>query len=372
MAGCDNTTETIAGTPTEPPAPTVVATPPESPSPEPTPDSSPLATPAASTSTPDGESVVAFAPEHGALTTVQVARMLAPSVVHIAARAPTYPEEALSSTGVATGVVLDDQGHILTSNHAVELAQDITVTLIDGRRVPGTIVGTDRRTDLAVVRIEAEDLIPAMLGNTSSVQVGEEVIAIGHALGLDGAPTVTKGVVSALSRSLDVTANITIVDMIQTDASINLGNSGGPLVNARGEVIGINTAIVQAGAGIGFAINVDDAKFVLKQLISNGVVRRGFLGVTPINLTPVNTSTAGQDSPIDRGVVVARLVEGGPAAMAGMQEFDVIATIGGVEVNNTGELARFLRTHLPNETTTVVFYRDNVRMQAEVTLGERP
>ncbi len=298
--------------------------------------------------------------------------MLAPSVVHIAARAPTYPEEALSSTGVATGVVLDDQGHILTSNHAVELAQDITVTLIDGRRVPGTIVGTDRRTDLAVVRIEAEDLIPAMLGNTSSVQVGEEVIAIGHALGLDGAPTVTKGVVSALSRSLDVTANITIVDMIQTDASINLGNSGGPLVNARGEVIGINTAIVQAGAGIGFAINVDDAKFVLKQLISNGVVRRGFLGVTPINLTPVNTSTAGQDSPIDRGVVVARLVEGGPAAMAGMQEFDVIATIGGVEVNNTGELARFLRTHLPNETTTVVFYRDNVRMQAEVTLGERP
>ena len=298
--------------------------------------------------------------------------MIAPSVVHIAAQAPTYPEEALSSTGVATGVVLDEEGHILTSNHAVELAQDITVTLIDGQRIPGTIVGTDRRTDLAVVRIDAEELVPAPLGNTSSVRVGEEVIAIGHALGLDGAPTVTKGVVSALSRSLDVTANITIVDMIQTDASINLGNSGGPLVNARGEVIGINTAIVQAGAGIGFAINVDDAKFVLKQLIENGVVRRGFLGVTPINLTPANSSTAVRDASITRGVVVARLVEGGPAAMAGLQKFDVISTIGGVEVKNTGELARFLRTHLPNERTMVVFFRDNVRMQTEVTLGERP
>ncbi len=306
------------------------------------------------------------------MTTVEVVQLIAPSVVHIAAQAPNYPDEALSSTGVATGVVLDEQGHILTSAHAVEMAQDITVTLIDGRRLPGMIIGTDRRTDLAVVRIEAEDLVPASLGNTSSVRVGEEVIAVGHALGLDGAPTVTKGVVSALSRSLDVTANITIVDMIQTDASINLGNSGGPLVNATGEVIGINTAIVQAGAGIGFAINVDDAKFVLKQLIENGVVRRGFLGVTPINLTPANSSAIGRESPVARGIVVARLVEGGPAAMAGLQEFDVISTIGGVEVKNTGELARFLRTHLPNETTTVVFFRDDVRMQAEVTLGERP
>ncbi len=298
--------------------------------------------------------------------------MLAPSVVHIAAQAPIYPNEALSSTGVATGVVLDDLGHILTSNHAVEFALDITVTLIDGRRVPGMVVGTDRRTDLAVIRVEAEDLVPAKLGNTSSVQVGEDVIAIGHALGLDGAPTVTKGVISALSRSIDVTANITIVDMIQTDASINPGNSGGPLVNARGQIIGINTAIVQAGAGIGFAINVDDAKFVLLQLIDSGVVRRGFLGVTPINLTPANTTRVGEDSPITRGVVIARLVEGGPAAMAGLQEFDVIVTIGGDEVKNTGELARFLRTHLPDETTTVVFYRDNMRMEREVMLGERP
>ena len=299
-------------------------------------------------------------------------RALAPSVVHIAAQAPTYPDQALSSTGVATGVVLDDLGHILTSNHTVEFAQDITVTLSDGRRLPGTIVGTDRRTDLAVVRVEAEGLVPARLGNTASVRVGEEVIAIGHALGLDGAPTVTKGVVSALSRSLDVTVNITIVDMIQTDASINVGNSGGPLVNSRGEVIGINTAIIQAGAGIGFAVNVDDAKFVLKQLIENGVVRRGFLGVTPINLTPANAAGAGGDAPITRGVVVARVVEGGPAATAGLQEFDVIVTIGGDRVNNTGELARFLRTHLPDETTTVVFYRGDERLEADVTLGEWP
>ena len=296
--------------------------------------------------------------------------MLAPSVVHIAARAPTYPEEALSSTGVATGVVLDHQGHILTSNHAVELAQDITVTLIDGRRVPGTIVGTDRRTDLAVVRIEAEDLIPAMLGNTSSVQVGEEVIAIGHALGLDGAPTVTKGVVSALSRSLDVTANITIVDMIQTDASINLGNSGGPLVNARGEVIGINTAIVQAGAGIGFAINIDDAKVVVAQLIEIGYVDRGFLGITPVNVTAGLADR--MELSISEGVLVARVIPGTAADEAGLSEGDVIVQLGDEPISNNGELGKFLIAHPPGETVELVYFRRGTKISTEITLRQRP
>ena len=317
---------------------------------------------------------VTFSPAPSALTTVEVVKLLTPSVVHIATETITTGamNQPVPSTGMGTGVVLDEQGHILTNNHVVASAETITVTLNDGRSLVGTIVGTDPRTDLAVVRIEAEGLHPAILGEASTIQVGEEVIAIGHALGLSGGPTVTKGVVSALDRSINITVNITIIDMIQTDASINPGNSGGPLVNARGEVIGINTAIIQSGSGIGFAINVDDAKFVLQQLIENGVVRRGFLGVTPVNLTPAVANTIVPSPPIVRGVILARVLEGGPAEAGGLQEFDVIVQTGDDQVSNTGELSRFLRVHLPNETITIVFYRGDVQMETEVTLGERP
>ena len=235
-----------------------------------------------------GTQVSASEPATG-LSTVQVVKILTPSVVQILTEIPSmqdFNQPTPPGMGVGTGVILDTKGNILTNNHVIAGAQRITVTLSNGDTYPAELVGGDVTTDLAVVRIRADGLIPARLGNSSELQVGEDVIAIGHALGLPGGPTVSKGVVSALSRTLLTGPQSTMVDLIQTDASINPGNSGGPLLNTRAEVIGINTAGFQGSQGIGFAINIDDAKVIVAQLLDNGNVKRGALGISPGNLNP--------------------------------------------------------------------------------------
>ena len=221
------------------------------------------------------------------LSTVEVVKALTPSVVQIVteARAMDLFNQPVPSRGVGTGIILDEQGHILTNNHVIAGAERITVTLSNGENYPAEQVGGDAQTDVAVIRIDAPGVQAAMLGRSADLQVGQEVIAIGHALGLAGGPTVSKGVVSALGRSIDTSPNNTMVDLIQTDAAINPGNSGGPLVNTRGEIIGINTAIIQGSQGIGFAINIDDAKIVVAQLMERGYVERGFLGIAPFNIS---------------------------------------------------------------------------------------
>jgi S1-C subfamily serine protease len=231
---------------------------------------------------------VAFQPADAEeLSTVDIVKLLRPSVVHIAtnlnASIGTFNQPV--PDGVGTGVVLDEAGHILTNNHVIQDAQRIVVTLSNGQRYPATLIGRDLKTDTAVIEIAATGLTPARLGVAAELEVGEDVIAIGHALGLRGGPTVSKGVVSAVGRSLPTGFQTTIVDLIQTDASINPGNCGGPLVNTCGEVVGINTAILLEGQGIGFAINIDDARAVAEQLMSRGYVERGFTGFTPVDLT---------------------------------------------------------------------------------------
>ena len=375
-------------TPTPTATPTLAVRPtPQAASPTPTPaPPRTTVTPAEPTTTPEPDDTVAvnggtppadlvsLTQDDQALTTVEVVKILRPSVAHIATQRRAM--EGFNQTvqeGVGTGIVLDEKGHILTNNHVIEGAERIIVTLSTGDSFPAVVVGRDPRTDTAVVRIEAAGLEPAVLGNSAELEVGEDVIAIGHALGLRGGPTVSKGVVSALGRSLPTNPQTTIVDLIQTDASINPGNSGGPLVNDRAEVIGINTAIIVESQGIGFAVNIDDAKLVVAQLIEKGIVERGFLGITPVDLTPAVISQIDLALPpgVTEGILVLRAISGFPAADAGLRDGDVIVQLGSEAIVNTGEMSKFLLTHPPGETITISFFRGSEQVTIEVTLGDR-
>jgi S1-C subfamily serine protease len=319
-----------------------------------------------------GPALAAGSATQGPLSTVDVVRSLTPSVVQIATESLAMGafNEPVPSRGVGTGIILDELGNILTNNHVIAGAQSITVTLSSGGTLPAQVVGGDASTDTAVIRIDAQGLQPAKLGRSADLLVGEDVIAAGHALGLRGGPTVSKGVVSAIGRSIDVDPQTTIVDLIQTDASINPGNSGGPLANTRGEVIGINSAGIRGSQGIGFAINIDDAKLVVAQLLERGYVDRGFLGVSPVNLTP---SIANQVRvSVTEGILVARVVPDSPAANAGLQEQDVIVQLGDESIPNNGQLSKFLLAHPPGETVAVVFFRGSREITVQLTLGQRP
>jgi len=304
--------------------------------------------------------------------TVQVVKILTPSVVQIVTEflAMDMLNQPVPGRGVGTGVILDQQGHILTNNHVIDGAQSVTVTLSNGKSFPAQVVGGDATTDTAVIRIEAPGLQPAVLGLSSNLEVGQEVIAIGHALGLPGGPTVSKGVVSALDRSIQVDAQTTMVDLIQTDAAINPGNSGGPLLTNRAEVIGMNTAGFLGSQGISFAINIDDAKIVVAQLMKRGYIDRGFLGISPANLPPALGNQL--DVPVIEGLLVVQVVPDSPAAKAGLQEEDVIVELGDEPIRNTGELSKFLIAHPPGDTVTVVYFRGSEKRRTQVTLAERP
>ena len=306
------------------------------------------------------------------LSTVDVVKLLSPSIVQVTTEAVGMDafNRPVPTGGVGTGVIIDTAGHILTNNHVVEGAQVITVTLSNNERHQARLVGRDPTMDTAVIMIDADGLQPAKLGVSADLEVGEDVIAIGHALGLAGGPTVSKGVVSALGRSLPTDQQNTIVDLIQTDASINPGNSGGALVNTRAEVIGINTAIISGSQGIGFALNIDDVQTVAAQLMENGTVERGFLGITPFNLTPTIADQIGV--PVEEGIVVVRVVGGSGADAAGLEEEDVIVQLGDEDIINTGEMSKFLLEHPPGSTVDLVYYRKGTRVTTEIALGVRP
>ena len=278
---------------------------------------------------------------------------------------------ALSPSGVGTGVIIDTEGHILTIDHVLEDARSTTVTLHDGADYSAEIVGRDAATDLAVIKIDAGGLVPATLGKSSDLLVGEDVVAIGYALGFEGAPTVSKGVVSALGRTIDTDRHITMSDLIQTDASVNPGNSGGPLVNSMAEVIGINTAVIRGVQGIGFAINIDDATLVAQQLVDQGFVRRGYMGVLYDTLNSILALRLGLDADA-KGVLLRRVVPNTPAADAGLQPGDVIIEMGGQTLRNTAELSKLLMSHQSGDTLDIVVLRNSREVTVTITLGERP
>ena len=308
----------------------------------------------------------------GELSTVDVVQQLTPSVVHVLTIPPG--DDAASPTsaaiGVGTGIILQSDGYVLTNNHLIDGAESIVVTLHNGESYPAQLVGGDSNPDVAVVKIDANGLQPARPGSVKSLQVGQDVIAIGHALALPGGPTVSKGVVSALGRSVETGLQDTFVDLIQTDASINPGNSGGPLVNGRGEVVGVNTASFTGGQGLNFAINIDDAMVVSRQLIEQGFVERGYLGIAPLNLTSVIATQMGV--PVQEGIVVARVAEGSDAQSAGLRGGDVIVAIDGQPIRNTGDLSKFLLDNPPGQRISVRLYRDGMELETEATLSDMP
>ena len=275
------------------------------------------------------------------------------------------PQREQHSLG--SGVIVDKRGYILTNNHVIEKADEIEVRLSDKRKFKATVVGKDPKTDLAVIKIEATgDLPVATLGDVSKVRIAEWVMAIGNPFGLD--QTVTVGVVSAVGRS---EVGITMYeDFIQTDASINPGNSGGPLVNLSGEVIGINTAIVASGQGIGFAIPINMAREVKDRLIAQGRVVRGWLGIGIQELTDELATQFGVKP--EEGILVGNVMNDGPADKGGLKTGDIILEFNNTRITNVRQLQREVAQGPINAPATLKVLREKQTLTVTVVLGEQP
>jgi len=284
--------------------------------------------------------------------------------------------------GVGTGVIYDKSGLIMTNNHVVAGAKKLMATLPDGRSFEATLVGTDSRTDIAVVKVQATDLPVATLGDSSKVVVGDEAIAVGNALDLTGGPTVTSGVISAIERTAQEpdarggNGGPQLYGLIQTDAAINPGNSGGPLTDSNGAVIGINTLVageaepgVQA-QGIGFAININGAKQIADQLVKNGSVDHAYLGV---NYVPLNPAVASQLGTTQKtGVAVAQVVSNSPAGQADIKAKDIITQVDGKNLVGESDLGQTIDQHKPGDSVTLTVLRGNDKHDVKVTLGKAP
>lgn len=273
--------------------------------------------------------------------------------------------------GLGTGVIVDDQGHILTNNHVIGGADEVTVRLNDERTVKAKVVGSDPRTDLAVIMIKVKDKLPppAQLGDSDKLKIGEWVVAAGASFGLDN--TITAGIVSAKGRSLS--GGTQYEDFIQTDAAINPGNSGGPLTNLAGEVVGINTAIVSKSGGymgIGFAIPINMAKSVMNSLISKGKVTRGWLGVGIQNLSEDMAKSF--DYPSTDGALVGHVDPKGPAKKAGLQQGDIIVQVGNDKVRNVNQLRNYIAGLKPGSTLDITLIREGRKQNVQVDIGELP
>jgi Do/DeqQ family serine protease len=275
--------------------------------------------------------------------------------------------EEFRQPGLGSGVIIDKRGYVLTNYHVIRGADSVTVKLPSKEEFQGRIVGTDAKTDLAIIRFQPEGQIRvATLGDSDTLRVGEWAIAIGNPFGLD--QTVTVGVVSATGRSEVGIA--TYENFIQTDASINPGNSGGPLVNLKGEVIGINTAIVATGQGIGFAIPANMVKRVTSQLIDRGKVTRGWIGVSLQPLTTELAQALGLDN--TRGAIVARVYPGSPAEAAGLQPNDVIVKFSGTAVEDYHHLQRLSSDAEPGTTVPLDIVRKRDRKTVTLKITESP
>jgi Do/DeqQ family serine protease len=277
------------------------------------------------------------------------------------------PRGEFHQPGLGSGVIVDKRGYVLTNFHVIRGADSVTVRLSSKQEYRGKIVGTDAKTDLAVVKFEPDgELRVATLGDSDTLKVGEWAIAIGNPFGLD--QTVTVGVVSATGRAEVGIA--TYENFVQTDASINPGNSGGPLVNLRGEVIGINTAIVATGQGIGFAIPANMVKRVTAQLIDRGRVTRGWIGVSMQPLTRELAESLGLES--TRGAIVARVHPGSPAEAAGLQRNDVVVGFAGAPVDDYHHLQRLSSEAEPGTSVKLDIVRRKERRTVALTVGEAP
>ena len=320
---------------------------------------------------------------------VRVYRQAAPAVANIVTRMVEYDFffNPVPVEGAGSGFVIDSRGYILTNFHVVQEAQSIEATLGDQSRYAAKLIGADQRNDIALIKIEprSRKLTVLPLGDSSALQVGQRALAIGNPFGFQS--TLTTGVVSALGRTVQTGQTTFIDEAIQTDAAINRGNSGGPLLNSRGEVIGINTAIFTPSgttAGIGFAIPINTAKLIAQDLINTGRVHRAFLGVEVRALSPGLAEAL--DLPVEEGLLIERVTPGGPAeraglrggnraVVAGMRRIliggDVLVAIDGQKLATQLDLNMFMNKKRPGDVVTVTAYRGQKKMEVRVTLGER-
>ena len=271
--------------------------------------------------------------------------------------------------GKGSGLIIDRKGYVITNNHVIDEATRVQIHLKDGRSFLGEVVGSDSSTDIAVIKVDADNLPAASLGDSEKLKVGQIALAIGNTLGLQGGPTVSMGVVSALGRPLPGTDFI-FEGLIQTDTAINPGNSGGPLADIGGNVIGMNTAMIPFAQGVGFAIPVNTMKWVVQQILEKGRVIRPWLGISGANM---NQAIARRyDLPADSGVLVVEVDSRGPAYEAGMRVGDVITQIGSHPVKQMKDILMALSRLAIKEEVEVGFIRLNAKRKALLRLKESP
>lgn len=302
-----------------------------------------------------------------------VAEQVMPTVAHVGVtrevRMPRRGPQTFQMQGGGSGVIITPDGYILTNNHVVGGAREVTVTLADGRQLPARLVGGDDATDLAVVRVDAVDLPAIEFGDSDRLRVGQLVLAIGSPFGFQA--TVTSGIISAIGRSLRSESGRLIENIIQTDAPLNPGNSGGPLVDSHGRLVGVNTAIIAYAQGICFAIPSATARWVAGLLIKEGRVRRGFLGITAqLRQLPPGTRR-GYNVPVERGVEVMEVMPRGPAQAAGLRSGDIIVGINGETVNGIDDVHRILNRAPLGSFITISVLRGGERLELRTMLLEQ-
>ena len=314
-------------------------------------------------------------PPPAALTTLpsisSLVKRVNPTVASIAVESVTRGVFFdFNDEGAGSGVVIRDDGYIVTNYHVVQNADEIAVSLPSGDTYTAKVVGQDLITDLAVIKVDNEDPLPtADLVSSDAVNVGDWVVAVGNSLALKGGPTVTLGIISAKGRTIDTQHGV-LYDMIQTDAAINDGNSGGPVVNMDGEVIGISTAIYRQAQGIGFAVSSSVAAPIIESLIEHGRVVRPLIGLSGTDVTPANANRLGL--PVDEGIIVTRMSRDGPAAKAGLKVGDVVIKMDGIPTPDMAKFLTRLWTYDVDDVVELEYISEGVFAVAEVQLAERP
>ena len=322
-------------------------------------------------------SITAASSSGSSLTTEQVADLVSPSVVVITTEQVVYSQwswygQNQVESGAGSGVIISSDGYILTCAHVVDGASTITVTIGD-KDYTATLVGEDTTSDIAVIKVDADGLTPATVGNSDSLKVGQSVMAVGNPLGELGG-TVTGGMISALNRSVTIqgSSSVNTMSLIQMDASVSPGNSGGGLFNMNGELVGIVNAKSSSSdaEGLGFAIPINDAIKVAQELLENGYVTgRPYLGITYLAVT--DAQTASQLGVNAYGVYVVEVVKGGPAEKAGLQAGDRIVSVDGTEIASKDDLGTLMQKHAAGDTLSITIARDGQMQTVNVTLGEK-
>ena len=315
------------------------------------------------------ELVEASVPSTPLSSVADVVAKVKPSVVAISTEMTTrdFFNRSRTQEGAGSGWVIREDGYIVTNHHVVEDAETVTVVLDDGRTYEAEGVYIDPPTDLAVVKIDVTGLPVAQVGDASFIRIGDPLVAIGNSLGMG--ISATSGIASAVGVSLDESSGATLLDLIQTDAAINPGNSGGPLVNAAGEVIGINSIkIATVGVeGMGYAITINQALPIIQELIANEVIERAWLGVGLYSVTPAVAEQ--YDLEVDSGVILTQVVADSPAHKAGLQPGDIIVEFDGVEIADVQGLVDAIEAHQSGDKVEIIYWRDDMKAIAFATLG---